>query len=395
MLFLALASIAFAQDGACPQGCIDPDDLSEECVPAEPDICPKQIFQSASGCVSWLNDNGTWANNVQGNSVVTGCWQAEPMTSTSPYSAGNLTYPMVGEGYGSSVEWSCGIETGGTISCFGGGNVTVSVPSGEGPYSALSVSGGGSTGLGRYGVLNTSGQIRVWGNSGSGFGTPPTSSGFTELGVGRDAACAVGISNGGVSCWGDNLENLVTNASKPSTGTYVATEVGRYVAGAVQDDGTLDMWSTARAGSGQVTNASTFIANRPNSGVASFELAELFDIVGVAYHTDGTATVWIPNGSIPTQMTNAPGWDDYGSTTLTAYKPQGPDGAITFRGRLEISVNGTNGEPTICGVINDPQGLVNDHPLDDDGLYNFGDAICWPDSTNGYPRVEAQCLPAF
>lgn len=378
----------------CPQGCISPDELTEECLPALPDICPIQIFNSTSACVSWLNDNGTWANHVQHDATKIGCWQTEPFAGgTSPYAATDFTWPMIGEGTASgSGEWSCAIKTDGTLTCFGAGGIE-NIPTGEGPYSALSSSSSGTTTV-RAGVLTVTGAIRIWGNTAGAFGTSvPTTTGFTELGVGYAVGCAAGISNGGVTCWGDNFEGLVTHASKPTTGTYIQVEVARYLAAAVRDDNTLAMWGTTRAASGKVTLAQTLVNNRPTSGVRWVELGD--EILGVATHTDGTASIWIPDGvGVPAQMTNAPGWSEgYGNNSLKIYKPQGPNGEITFRGKLEIV--GASNNPFICGVIDDPKGLPNDNPLDADSLYNHGDAICWPNTTDGYPRVEAQCVPQY
>ena len=162
--FFALSPSAHAQE--CPQGCISPDDLTEECLPDLPQICPLQAFNSTSLCVSWLNDNNTWQNQVQGNSVVTGCWQAEPFSGVSPYAAVDFTYPMIGEGgTPGSPEWSCAVRTDGSLSCFGTGSIEGNPTGGE-PYSALS---SGSTG--RFGVLDSTGQIRIWGNTGGTFGS--------------------------------------------------------------------------------------------------------------------------------------------------------------------------------------------------------------------------------
>ncbi|MBP9827834.1 hypothetical protein KBC55_01640 [Patescibacteria group bacterium] len=379
-----------AQAQECNAGCVPVEELEPECIPELPDNCPVQIIPTDSPlCVAWLNDNGTWQNDVNG------CWQGEPFTGISPYSATNFVPRMVGDGGNGTGDAGCALTTDGEIMCWGGGDITVGTPSGEEPYSSLAFGSGsyGTTnGMPRMLALNAYGEINVWGNtSGAFYSNVPTTSGFTDADSGYAVGCAVGITNSGVTCWGDDYEGLVTHASKPSSGTYTYTAVGRYVAGAVQSDGTLDMWGTTRSpGSTTYNNVATFIANRPSgTDIVSFEVNESGNPVGVAYHTDGTASIWIPNAvGIPVQMTNAPGWDYYGSTSLKLFKPQGPNGEITFRGPLEIS--STDNGPDICGVINNPQGLHNDASTP--YYYKYGDAICWSENDHVGPRVEAECV---
>lgn len=377
-----LDSEAFAQE--CGSGCVPVSELTEECIPPLPDNCPLQALPTDEEvAVAWLYDNGGFTDDVLHS------WNQSPYPTDLLLTNPIFTYPMIGEGTSTgSSEWACGITIeGGEVACFGYSTV-LDFPTGEAPYSALS-----SGGTGRYGVLDSSGQINIWGNVGGTFGsTVPSTSGFSELGIGRDVGCAVGISNGGVTCWGDNSDNLVTNASKPASGTYTAVEVGRYVAGAVQDDGTLDMWSTARAGSGMVTKAAQFVANRPTgTNVKSFELGETGELIGVAWMTDNTAYIWFDSTiGVPNAVRHAPGWSDYGNTVDNFYIPQGPDGPITFRSRLEISA--TDIDAQICAVIDDPQGLYDgaSTPV----AFEYGDAICW--AQNGaWPRVEAKCEPQY
>lgn len=381
---MCFAVPALAQE--CGTGCVAIIDLAPECVPVEPDICPLQAFPSHDElCVSWLNDDGTY------NDDVAHCWQQTPYATE--YLANNpmFAYPMIGEGLApaSSSEWGCGIVRAGVagageLACFGNAGILTGYPTGEAPYSALS-SGGVD---GRFAVLNNVGAIKVWGVVTNGFGSPPTSTGFTELGVGFAAGCAVGIANGGVSCWGSDQENLVVNSSKPSSGTYTAVEVGRTVAGAVQDDGTLDMWGSSRAGS--ATLVAEFIANRPTgTNVKSFEVGETGRLIGVAWMTDGTAYIWQDNGSLSNAIRHAPGWYPAGGTGIKTFVPHGPNGNITFRSRLEIAANDVDAQ--ICGVIDDPKGLMTGDSVP--VAYQHGDVVCW--AQNGdWPRIEAFCVPA-
>ena len=209
-----------------PAGCISPDNLEPECLPALPDICPSRPFPLRVSCASHgSNDNGTWSNNVYG------CWQGEPLTGVSPYAAVDFTYPMVGEGAssGAVTELRGEVERHAGVFRLGrrGWRST-----GEGPYRALS---SGSTA--RFGVLNASGQIRVWGNTAGAFGAPPTTTGFTELGVGRDVGCAVGIANGGVSCWGGQHRHAGDESEQPVDPVpTLRWKSGATWPGAVQDD---------------------------------------------------------------------------------------------------------------------------------------------------------------
>lgn len=347
-------------------------------LPPSEDACPIQALPSDTElCVSWLNDDGTFDDDVAN------CWNSAPYAPGVLAVTPTFDYPMIGEGANPGAdEWACGLTLGAhEVECFGYATV-LAYPIGESPYSALS---SGSTG--RYGVLNAAGRIRIWGNLSGTFGSAvPTTAGFTELGIGRDVGCAVGIVGGGVTCWGNNIDTLVVNALKPAVDTYTAVEVGRYVAGAVQTDGTLDMWSTTRLASGRVASAQQFIANRPTTAsVRSFELGETGELIGVAWMADGTAYLWHDSTiGVPTAVRNAPGWSTYGVVTNDFYIPRGPLGPMTFRSRLEISATDITAQ--ICGVVDDPMGLVNSAGV----AYEFGDAICW--GSNGEePRIEARC----
>ncbi len=386
-MLLCLTLVATdARGQECNAGCVPVEELEPECIPDLPDVCPLQIFPSSShGAVSWLNDDGTWSSSANGT------WQAEPYSVGSPYAAGNFAYPMIGEGASSGYyEWSCAILSGsGALNCFGYSTI-ISHPTGGEPYSALS---SGSTG--RFGVLDENGQVRIWGNTAGAFGSAlPTTTGFTELGVGRDVGCAVGITNGGVSCWGDTA--LSTHANKPSTGTYTAVEVGRYIAGAVQDDGTLDMWCVTTSA------CSSFIANGPVPGqrgipsdvdIISWETTEIGHMFGAAMLSDGSVYLWTDdNNTSPDGVHHAVMFDDYGVPANRYYIPQGPNGPVTWRSRVEVSVTDSGGR--MCGVIDDPKDAV-------DGSsslvpYEFGEAICWGGSNAGqWPARYASCTPQY
>lgn len=84
----------------------------------------------------------------------------------------------------------------------------------------------------------------------------------------------------------------------------------------------------------------------------------------------------------------APGWTDYGSNALKQFIPQGPLGPITWRGPLEIGKD--SNEPQICGVIDDPMGLMTHDSTPKP--YNHGDAVCWPNPVDGEPEVRATCV---
>ena len=383
-LFLAtqfiLSSPSWAQE--CPTGCIDIDILPPECLPV-PDPCPLQAMPSSShGAVSWLNDNGTWKSSANGT------WQAEGYSVESPYVAHNFTYPMIGEGASTGYyEWSCAILDGsGALNCFGYSTI-LSHPTGGEPYSALS---SGSTG--RFGVLDSTGRVRIWGNTAGTFGSSlPTTTGFTELGVGRDVGCAVGIADGGVTCWG-SVPTIVSNVNKPTSGTYTAVEVAVGVAGAVQDDGTLDIWCDTTS-----VTCTSFIANGPVPGqrgiptdvtIVSWEANETGYPVGAAMLSDGSVYLWTTsNNTAPDGVHHAAMFDDYGVPANRYYIPQGPDGPMTWRSRVE---NSATDYGRLCGVVDDPNGAT-------DGSssyvpYEFGEVICWGGSNAGqYPARYAAC----
>lgn len=377
MFIEILMTMSLAQ--TCPTGCVDVNLLTEECIPEPPPICPLQALPGKSVAGAVLNDDGSWKGYN---------WLSDPFTIVSPWSSSaEFAYPMMGEGTSSgNDEWSCGILPDGKINCFGYSTV-ISAPTGGEPYGILS---SGETG--RFGVLDYQGKIAVWGNLANSFASNvPTTTGFVELGIGRDVGCAVGLSNAGASCFGYDARGLFSG--RPTTGTYTSVDVGRDFGAAVKSDGTLTVWCSTSISA--TSTCSTFISNRPQPGVnlptgvtvSEVELNGTSTTIGVAYLSDDSIYIWQDSSSgYSDALRYAPGWATYGVPTQRYYIPRGPDGVITWRTKAEISATDV---ANVCGVINDPAGLSYTNPAP--GYFAFGDAVCWG---NGNSPAEMS-MPKF
>lgn len=333
--------------------------------------CPVMGFvaQSAGETTLFYNDTAGAYTFVDAD----GDWKATPYTTLPASVAWTDDFTAVGTGSTSS-EWGIGISTSGSLEGFGS-NVTTGIPSGSAPYSSPK---SGSTA--RFSVLNSSGTPVNWGNSANSWLTSePTTTGFTGLDVGRDVGCAVSdVNNTGVTCWGYDLEGMIASASRPTTGYYQSVAVGRYVIVAVDTSGNVTGWRTTRTASGMITLADQFLANMPTTGVESVVVNETGSLVGVAYMTDGTITIWQDNGaSLHTALKSAPGFSTYGTNTDRVYVPEGPTGFLTFRSQPEIDPYSS--VSSIGAVVDNPQGLV-----EGTHTYAYGEALRWDNATTSY-----------
>lgn len=331
--------------------------------------CPVDAFvaQSNAESVLFYDDTaGTFAFVDADND-----WKATPYTTLPASVVWTDDFTAVGTTSNSS-EWGLGIDSAGDLEGFGS-NVTTSIPSGSGPYSHPRT---GSTG--RFSVLNGTGTVVNWGNSANSWLTSePATTGFTALDVGRDLGCAVSeVNNTGVTCYGYDHEGMNASASRPTTGYYQDVSVGRYVVVAVDTSNNATGWCTTRAASGYVTKCAQFISNMPTTGVESVEVNETGELVGVAYMTDGTITIWqADTAGIHSALRNAPGFTAYGSTADRVYVPEGPSGYITFVSQPRIAPYSSTSH--IAAVIDDPMGLTDTRR----GTYAYGDAVRWDNSS--------------
>ena len=97
--------------------------------------------------------------------------------------------------------------------------------------------------------------VTCWGNDGyQQISNEPAAGTYTSVSAGYDAitTCAI-TSTAALTCWGYNGYNLVSNA--PATGTFSAVSVGYYAACAITSTATITCWGN---------DASQQISNEPS-----------------------------------------------------------------------------------------------------------------------------------
>lgn len=340
--------------------------------PAAAETCPVKFF-GEPGTSAIL-----WEDTVTGDIW----WEGSSTFETTPWTVSDpettwFTEDMVN--YGSTpYAWGAAITVDGDLNTWGYG-ITTTTPSGEEPYSSPEC---GKTG--KCVVLDNGGHVETFfnGSSGSFNSGRPTAGNFDGVAVGLDVGCSWDNDTAtGVTCWGSNADNLVSNPDKPGSGYQIYdVAVGRYAAAAADIYGDTYCWHTSR--SGFWASADEFCANRPLDGVERIEVNEYGELFGVAHMFDGTAVIWEWNDGVNTNesLTGAPGWDDYGTNGLNQFRPEGPDGYLTFR-FIGLSIYDDH---HVYAVIDDPKGLV-----EDGYAYQSGDAVEW-DSYLG-ANVHAGC----
>lgn len=348
-------------------------------IPAANAVCPMVTEGYLAHNAQVLND-GTFDADAS--------WLSTPSSVADPFAE---TYDVQNVELVATTtttkQWMIGVTGYGGYLVASGLADTAGLPSGEEPYSHPS-----SGNRGRFAVLNKYGQIRVWGFTSGGFGTPPNpalpSGAFENLDVGADVGCAThGENKEGIECWGTDLDNLVSGA--PTWGYWKDVEVGRYYAVAIDYFGNTYSWGTKRPGyQGRV---SEFLGNMPTSGVKEISLSQGSDYIGVAWMDEGYAVIWEDNSS-PTNgaITGSPGYADYSVGGERVWIPQGPDhidgwpGYIIWASGPEVNMYSSS---TISGVMAETMGL-------EEGLniYAPGDAMHWYTPTS-YASIDAGCTP--
>jgi len=225
--------------------------------------------------------------NLQGDSSV-----ALPSTdggtsiSSGPHGA---TFISVSAGSG----YTCGVETDGTIACWGDNTYGQSTPP-AGTFTSVSAGSDGACGV------KTDGTIACWGNSTFGEATPPAGT-FASVSVDGDYACGV-RKDGSISCWETisippgttpppwpdafpaPLDASASAPYEPPAGIFNSVSAGAYACG-VKTDGTLACWGVPLSAQPP-----------PSAGVfASVSVGD--DASACAVRTDGTVACW--GGSDP------------------------------------------------------------------------------------------------
>lgn len=343
--------------------------LGQECPPEPTDACALQALPSDDFyAVEWVDNAGSWHANA---------WWSTVQVSDDHPSVYRFD-PTMAASTTNTHEQACAIDDVGAIRCYGNSNANSQIsgrPTGAEPYASLAVGNvASSSATGQaWGAINSSGQVVTWGNvTANSFNTNrPSGSGYDAVAVGfGPVGCAADQSGTGVSCWGSDTQSIVSGA--PSTGTYKALGIGRYVAGGVTTAGALTLWGSS--------TSSGFRSTWPGgTDVLEVFFNEVSDQVGVAYHTDHTITVW-QNPSVGQLRaiknvpcltgTNCPGTADKFHRTATTF-------------RTAPRMVKADAPISICGVVES----------DPNGQYGCGDVICWGHyaENTGDPVVISEC----
>lgn len=370
---LLLSMAAYAE---CPPGvwCEDTGGTPPEPEPCPVgvvciDDCPMQAIGSDDFVsVQWItNRYHDWQTNGPNFSTVLQP-DGDPATK--------MFQPNSASGTTNVHELTCSLTTDGEINCYGlpdqYGQIT-GHPTGTG-YTDLAVGNNSGTYNNRqaWAALTSTGAITVWGYTALfGFSTPPTATGFDDVAVGYGpVGCAVDSAVPGVSCWGADVKQLVSNA--PTTGYYTAVALGAQVGGAVTTTGELVMW-------GDPAVISSFTSVWPGyTDVVDVSFNESGTGLGTVWHEDGTITVWQSSTAVgqAKAISNGPCVSNCPAVTADIFESD-----VSFR--TMPWMNKGSMVTSICGVVaNDP-----------DGVYNCGDVICWGKfaESSGIPAIKATC----
>jgi hypothetical protein len=169
---------------------------------------------------------------------------------------------------GSAFE--CGIQTDGTVKCWGYAAYNTPITSPAGTFTQVSAGGSHACGL------KADGTTACWGNNSSGQSTPPADV-FTQIAAGGSHTC--GLTSGGtVVCWGYNN----SGQSTPPADVFTQITAGAVHSCGLKSNGTIVCW-----GSG-------------NDGQRFPPIGSFTQVVAGAYHTcglktDGTIACWGSN----------------------------------------------------------------------------------------------------
>ncbi len=129
-------------------------------------------------------------------------------------------------------DHSCGVTTGGTIICWGGGALGDTFPPG-GTFKLVSVGGGHGCGMGH------DNSVECWGRNDHGQATEPSITTFLSLGTGEEHTCGI-RSSGELECWGSNQNGQ----SDPPTGNLSEVSAGAQHNCAISSRGSMECWGS-------------------------------------------------------------------------------------------------------------------------------------------------------
>ncbi len=239
--------------------------------------------------------------------------------------------------------------------------------------------------------INSVGTVVCWGNNGAGQSTPPPATQFTQLSAGGEHSCGI-INDGRLGCWGNNSNGQIT----PPEGIFTQVGSGFWHNCAIRDDGNVSCWGWNRDGQ-----------SSPKSG--SFTQVSSGYLHTCGLQSDGTIACWGGNDS--GQATPPAGTFTQISAGYAHNCGIRSDGTVACWGINSVgqtkSLSGqfsqiSAGGGHSCGIRNDgsvacwggnengqstpPPGIfirISAGYLHTCGLKNDGSVVCWGSNYNG------------
>ena len=157
-----------------------------------------------------------------GGTVV--CWGNNDLGQTSPP---GLLFTSIDAG----AFHTCGIDTGGAVLCWGNNYDGEAAPP-PGTFTAV------AAGFGHSCALRPDGSAICWGGNYEGESTPPAGS-FVDIAAGIAYTCGL-LSDGAINCWGDDS----LGQSSPPSGGFITVSNGNAHSCALRTDNTAACWGS-------------------------------------------------------------------------------------------------------------------------------------------------------
>ena len=150
------------------------------------------------------------------------CWGTNSVT---PPSTGTFTQVSVGDNYSGSTEpnfSACAVDTGNHVTCWGD-NAFGEQTYPQGSFQQV------SDGIGTVCALKVDATVVCWGDPSThitpGPPSPESSTDFTQVSTGSDAACGIVQTTNAVYCWGDDTYEPSGSFQQVSVGVGLACAV--------------------------------------------------------------------------------------------------------------------------------------------------------------------------
>jgi alpha-tubulin suppressor-like RCC1 family protein len=278
--------------------------------------------------------SSTWAAVAEGASATFGIqtngtlWDWGTGASTTPTQIGSATWTAISAS-GNPNQMACGIQTGGTLWCWGStnvsgqlgqGNTTVfSSPTqvGSSTWTAISAGGTQSSNMSVCGI-QTGGTLWCWGANGSGqlgqgttggtYFSPTQVGSATWTAISQVGNFACGIQTGGTLwCWGlntngqlgqGNTTSPLTSPTQVGSATWTGVTGSTSTACGIQTGGTLWCWGFNTSGQLGQGNTTSPLTSPTQVGSAMWTAVTILNgTTTCAIQSSGTLWCWGGNGS--------------------------------------------------------------------------------------------------